>query len=141
MINIAVVAPSLRADSIAGARMDELTGQLASTDAAVTSLTAEFSDLEDARDKAKQEHDNLLKKVQTEAETADDHILAERDDTLSRYHGVLRFNRGIDKAVDVCNTGHKDTLTQLQLFFKVGRKIKADSSSTGPFQKGIRVAE
>lgn len=56
----AVVASSACLSSIIDPRIDELTGQLASTRVAVVSLMAKLSKLEDARDKTEWEHYDLV---------------------------------------------------------------------------------
>lgn len=86
--------------------------------AKVLSLTTKLPDLKDARDKVGRKHENLVGRIQTETKSSEKHITVERDNTLSRYHGVLRSVRGIVRAADECNTRHPNTLAQLRLFFK-----------------------
>lgn len=54
---------------------------------------------------------------------------------------MLRSVLGIFKAVDERNAGYSNTLTQLRLLFKKGRKVRAILLSAGPSQEGLLVAE
>lgn len=74
------------------------------------------------RDKAKMEHEELLKKVQALAKTSEEHIDYEQNGALSRFHVVLRLHRGIIKAAGDSNAGHDNTLSQLRLFLKRGTR-------------------
>lgn len=99
-----------------------------------------MSDLGEARYKAKQEHEDHLKKVRTEAKMPEERILVERNGALSCCHCVLRSIRGIVKATNERNTGYTHTLTKLRLLFEERRKMKAVPSSVGPSVKKLRVA-
>lgn len=68
-------------------------------------------DLKDVRNEGEREPDNLVKRTQTEAKTSNDHILAERDGALPRYHGVLGSVRGVGKAADERIASHTKTTT------------------------------
>lgn len=94
------------------------------------SLTTKLSDIGDARDKAGQEHEDLFKKVPTEAESSEEYFTAKRSDSLFRYYNVLRSTRGSFKVADECNACYIDTLTQLRLVFDENRNVKAGSSSS-----------
>lgn len=95
---------------------------MASTRAEVISLTAKMSDLEEACSKLRHNHENLPKKVGTEAKTMAAHIVAERDGSLAHYHAVLRsiqeFTRMVDERYAVCT----DTLKPLRLSFERGAR-------------------
>lgn len=70
--------------------------------------------------------------MRSEARTFEERIDAEREGALLLYHGVQRSIRVTVKAADERNAVHADTLIQLQLLFKEGRKVMAVSSSAGP---------
>lgn len=70
--------------------IDELTGQPASTRANIVSLTANMSNLKVACNKAEREHESVVKKVQAEAKTSVDRIIAEWNGASSHYRGVLQ---------------------------------------------------
>lgn len=116
-------------------------GQLASTWTEVVSLTAKLSILEDRRDKAKHEHEDLVRNISTKRETSKEHIIAERDGVWSCFHGVLQSVKGSVRAADEHSAGHTDTLTQLWSLFEEVRRVRVVSSSTGPSQEGTIVAE
>lgn len=128
----AVVASLSGADSINDSCIDELTGQLESTSAEVISLTAKLLDLEDVRDKARQVHEDLLKKIRTEAETPQERTLAERDGALLCYHGVLQSIRGIVKAADERSDDYIETLTQVRPLLEETHKAKTDVLLSSP---------
>lgn len=80
------------------------------------SLTTNVSELEEARDQMKREHNNIVRKTQKKAKTLDNRTAAELNVASSCYHSVLQCIRGIVKAIDERNASHSDTLTQLLLF-------------------------
>lgn len=51
---------------------------------------AKMSDLKDVRENVEREHENIVRKIWTETNMLDGHIISEWDGVLSRYHSVLR---------------------------------------------------
>lgn len=78
----AVVASSLGVGLIFDPCIDELKGQLPSTKAAAVSVSSKLSDKNEARNKAKRECKDLLRKIRTKREMSENCIIAERTKTF-----------------------------------------------------------
>lgn len=109
LVDDAVGTLSPGAGLIVHSRIDDFTGQPLNTVVKVVSLTTKLSDQEDAPNKVEPKHENLVRMIGTETNKLEDLIIAEQDDALSCYHGVLRSVRGTAKAVDKCNVGPIDS--------------------------------
>lgn len=88
-----------------------------------------------------EEHKVAVSKVRSEAKSAEDRLVAERDGDLSRYHGVLRPVCLIVKAGDESNSKHTDTLTKLHLLFEEGRKVAAPALHAGSSRDQNRILD
>lgn len=69
LMNDAVVASSQGVGLLVNPRFSELKGRLASSFTSVVSLKANVSDLNDVRNKAEGEYEDLLRKIRTEPKT------------------------------------------------------------------------
>lgn len=87
--------------------------------------------LEEAHNEVELEHADRLRKAKAEAKTSEEHIVSERYNALSRYHGVLQSFWGIAKAANDRNACYTDTLTQVWILFEDGRNVKKITLSTG----------
>lgn len=122
-------------------RTDLLTGQLASSEAAVMPLTAMVSILADARNKAKRDHEGLVRIIRTEAKNSKYHINAKRYSAFFRHRGVLRSISDIVKEANESKGSRSDTLNQLRRLSKEERKGKEVSPSSGPCQEEIQTVK
>lgn len=83
---------------------------------------AKLYDLLEARDKAKGEHEKLLKKVLTEGNSLGKRTDVIREGKPFRYLGVLQSIREVNRAADEHNANDAHTLTQVRLLFEQGAR-------------------
>lgn len=136
----AIATSSPDASSFADPRSDEPTRKFENTRVEIASLTGKLLSLEDARDKAKCGHDELVKNIRTGTKMSGDHVLAEHDGALCRYHGISQSVLGIVNAADGRNASHTETLTHVRLQLQEARKMITISLLAGLSHKGVRVA-
>lgn len=111
LLDDVVVVSWLGAGNIVNLPIGKLMRQAASTRVEVISLTAKLPKYEEIHNKAGHERENYLKKVQVEAKTSKEYIVAERDSTRFCYLSVLRYFWRIFEAANERNADYTNTTT------------------------------